>query len=405
MTLLFLFIILLISNPIAFVLSCIGVVKDKKYSKAYALITAITLGVFAYSYNPTGHSDLVRYFQQLELMSNIPFNEVFGYGEEGLFVQNIIFWIIAKLQLPNLLPALTVAVVYGVTFYITADYAVSKGKRENIWKVLLIQFLALSFFNIANNIRNVSAFALIILAVYRDLEKKQYDIITLLLYILPVFLHKAAFILIILRLAMFISRRNVIIPILTIFLIPQIIIWGFEYRAFFTRFGLIGNIISNAFITAYRATISTSDWAITVTTSGYYITHRYLTMILTALLLISVLVYSSKKKISLVNVFFSYLCVFTLSCNIFRTPAYWRFYTAMICIGGPFILTLISEKVFKSIHPSIIQLALFAYVLVFFVLQLYGSRNDFSTANMVYNTLINPLGVILGKIILQLFLL
>ena len=378
----------MVSNPTAMVLSGIGIVKNPTHSTRYAIVLATTLSVLAYNYIPTGHSDLVRYFAQLEYYRKIGFIQAINISD-ALFVKNILFWIISKINMPGLLPALSVGLVYGVSFYITSDYALRNNKKKYIWVVILIQFLCLNFVNIANNIRNVIA-----LAAYRDLEKKKVDIITVLLYFLPCFIHKIAFVMILLRLLLLITRKRIIIPALATLLIPELVNIAFKYRSFFSNFGSIGRIISDAILTAYRATISTSDWAVTVMSSKYHLLDRYLTMLICIAFIIILIAMVKQQKTKLIFNFFGFVCLLTIACNVFRTPAYWRFFTVAVCLGGPVMVEMISEKQLRKVKPIYLQAVLMLFSCILFSLHLYGGRQDISILNLFANSVLNPLGII-----------
>ena len=90
-------------------------------------------------------------------------------------------------------------IVYGVAFYITCDVAEEYNAQSTIPAVIAIQGCMLPFFSIISNVRNVTAFSLIVLAVYLDTVKKKRNPVVLILYILPVFIHSSAIILVLLR--------------------------------------------------------------------------------------------------------------------------------------------------------------------------------------------------------------
>ena len=394
--------LLLVSNPMAMILAGIGLVKNPTYSKKYTIIIVISLAVLAFSYYPAGHSDLVRYYEQLESIRQVSLIQAFDYFDDGLYIKNIFFWIISKLRMPGLIQVASIGIVYGITFYITVDYAEEEGKRRYIWVVLLIQFLCLNYVSIANNVRNVIAFSLIDLAAYRDLKKKKFDLITILLYILPCFIHKAGFVLLLLRIALLFTRKKIIIPAIATLLIPEIIVLSFRFRTTFARFGTLGKIVSDAILTAYRATISTSNWAITVTTSRYHLTDRYSTIFLCICFIIVILIMSQQRKTDLTISFFGLICLLTISCNVFRTPAYWRFFTAALCISGPIIIELLSGKTIKKIDTHIILILLIIFSSYLFVLHIYGSRQDIVIFDMFTDSLCNPLGIVIARIVIAL---
>ena len=119
-----------------------------------------------------------------------------------------------KLNDPHIVPFISVFLVYYLAFRIYCeignDYEISS--RDMIWGIFFL-IMALNFFSLVNNIRNVLAYIIVGYAVYLDCYKKKHNIITWLLYVLPIFIHSSASVLIIIRLLLFLAKRGKIIGV------------------------------------------------------------------------------------------------------------------------------------------------------------------------------------------------
>ena len=125
------------------------------------------MSIIVYSCISNYENDLVRYFQMIEQCKNLPFSQAFTWGNDGLVVKNLVFWIISRLGDVHILPALAAAIYYGVSAYLAVD---QYREGDKIYPIILFQLLTIPFLESLSNVRNVSAFALLILAAYRDLE-------------------------------------------------------------------------------------------------------------------------------------------------------------------------------------------------------------------------------------------
>lgn len=162
--------------------------------------------------------DLTRYFQQLSNYSVLSWSSFVELvlKRNILVVQELLFYIIAKTNNFHLLPAIVIFVVYYITLYMITDYA----KRNSInskmmMKVIVFTIFVLPFPSLVSNVRNVLAFSIFILGIYREFQQNKKNLITYLLYILPVFIHISTLALLILRILLKVysikkSRRYII---------------------------------------------------------------------------------------------------------------------------------------------------------------------------------------------------
>ncbi len=328
--------------PLLFV-SVLLLVRRPQLWRNYLWMCVLGLALFAYSYEPTTSSDTYRYYYLIEQLGRMSFSDaLFRSDYSGHYILNIWFWIAGKLGSPNLVALTTVAVVYGISGYITCDYAERMEKTELIPKILLIQFLLLPYFSIINNIRNVTAFSIICLAAYRDLSKHKRNVGTILLYIIPCLIHSSAISLVILRLLVPLAKKRPIITFALAFFVSTFIDLAYNNIAIFQG----SSVITQSIIKAYR--YSSDEYAATGYGAAYrtYWWNNVNYVVCMAYAVLTVLftfpkVLDSGKLVlrrfkiedSLTNFIFL-ICVMIFATNVFNAPHYWRYAAALSMLVG-----------------------------------------------------------------------
>ena len=282
---------------------------------------------------------------QLERFENVSFREAFQISSDGLFVRDLLFWLIAKTKNVHLLPAVTTSMLYAVCMYIICDSARRMNKEKYIAVVMAFEVLIIPYFNIVCNIRNVTAFALISLAAYRDLVQRKRNLITIVLYIAPCFLHKTGFILLILRLLVIIFERYMALSLAIIAGLPFVIDFAYSHVSWIRGGGYISRVIRLLILSAHNYLYDDSDYAARLR-SGTSIIR------LTVFLLIIVLAYYCFRYVFRIKkaeyrefITFGFtLCVMTVACAVFDTPAYWRFAVAAYICCSPILLIALSGE-------------------------------------------------------------
>lgn len=191
----------------AFLVSIAGIKKNYSKNKYYIPVLVCSVSLLAFQYIPFRSNDLMRYYQAIEVVGKMDFTEAMDYFADGLAVKNLLFWIFGKLDMPQLLPFLTACVVYGVLAYITYDATKIYGCEKDTLKILVIQFMSISFFGQLSTVRSCMAYALIMLAVYLDLVKKKRNLFTIAVYLIPCFIHITSVLFIGIRFLFFISYK------------------------------------------------------------------------------------------------------------------------------------------------------------------------------------------------------
>lgn len=327
--------ILLSSVPLSVIFMGFVCVKNPSNLKKYLPIYVFIMAVIAYSITPNYVCDLTRYFEYMDYCRTLPIQESLSWADDGLIVKNFLFWFIGHLDDNHLLPALAVGSLYGVTAYIAIDSA--KENKRNLYIVLLLQICMLPLFEATSNVRNMLAFSLIILAVYRDLVKKNLDILTIVLYIAPCFIHMTGIVIILIRISTIVAKRYPKITVISMVALPTMTIELYEHTLGAVIPGNIGKIITRAINKAYSSTLSTSVYAETMKNSGYVNACRLVTFIFLIAFIYLIFIYLKEKHTEYKNfvVFCLILSCITVVWILLQAVKYWVFAVSMVISSGP----------------------------------------------------------------------
>lgn len=331
---------------IGVILSWAGIYRNPYKWKKNFLLFLYPILMFAYCVEPSYENDLSRYFEQVELFSRYTFTEAFHLLSDGLFVRNVFFWLISKTGDVHLLPLITTGISYAICYYITCDSARRLHSESYIYLVLVFEVLVIPFFNVVNNVRNIAAFLLICFAVYRDLVEKKRDLILILLYILPCFLHKTGVTMLALRLLIVIFERYRILSLALIIGLPNIIDFTYAHVSWIRGTGIISVVLRRLILSAHNYLYDDSEYAARFQNSRYGIIR------ITVFVIIGILAYycyqyiikhHESEFVRFVTFAFE-LCIMTLACGSFDTPAYWRYAVAAYVTCAPILIMGLSYK-------------------------------------------------------------
>lgn len=367
---------------IAILMSWYGFYKYPKQWRKVLPVFIYSVFVLAYCITPSYENDLTRYFMQIERLYGMSFYDANLLMKDGLFVKNFAFWIISQLEMPHLLAAITTSIVYGINTYITCDYASRYGYEKKIWIVLMLQILILPFFSIVNNLRNITAFALIVLGAYREFCKNKLDVITILLYIVPCFIHKTGIVLVAIRLLVILFKKIMSLALILVVALPTMIEIAYSNIGYITIGGNIGLVLRILVRSARNYLLGGSAYGEKVQNSFVQNAIRYVVMML--LIIIMSLVFNYvKKAIDSKEKEFSIFCfliaIISLACNVFDTPAYWRFSIGTIISCSPIVFWVLYHKTQLNVIQKLFIYILPIIAIVRFFLDIYytWARIDF----------------------------
>lgn len=344
----------------------LGYISKSKPQQILGLIFfSLFMGIMGYSFqNPATNPDLVRYIAMVEGYSDLNFFNVFNAGQyNNLFVIDVWFWLIAEIGDYQLVAATASLFSYLIILYILQDY--SRRNRFSFFTRLIAAVLVMGVVNFAlvvNAIRSVVAFSLVLLSVYRELYQKKKNIWTYICYVIPIFMHFAAILLVIIRVVLVIKRRWVKIVAMLICFIPIYIEFAVQ---------IINKLPSGTPFVAYIQAFSAralmyfkwdaGGWATAVSNSGYYKLNKIFSL---AVLLITICVFGYlKKHLGIIwnKEFDSYLIIYlavTIACFSMTTPAYQRFtvpfWVFCISVLAKFFNEKVAGKNIKLIYSFVL---------------------------------------------------
>lgn len=405
MSILFVFISTVIP-PLGIPLGCIGICKDKYKWKQYVYCLAFAFAAAGYSYITSGKSDITRYFEYMDNMKFIPLSGVISYGKygtqgEALYIFNFFCWLAVQINDYHIVPFLSCFIIYYISFYITCKMGLDGNVKGNtvLWGILF-SIIALNFYSLVNNIRNVLAFTIVGFAVFREYYEKKHNVLTYLLYIVPIFIHSSVLPLILLRIVLPLAKKLKIVGVgVAVFIIPILNIVHPYTEQF--KDGIL-RYIRKAVDMGYRYfnDLSAVEWGIEAQASGSETVFKiaYVAiMVIACLSLLMIMLKAgrkhqdkygksvdSNKKIKYLTYVF-YIGLMGISCTPMPIPNYWRFSATMIALGSGVIP--LSTKM--NINRMARQLVWMALYLLGFICAILWMRNLY-IHDSLFSVLVKP---------------
>ncbi len=401
-----LYLILLISVPVSLLYSIIGLLKTPNKWKIYLVLIAISISVVAFNYNPTVEGDLTRYMKWADECSKLKFSQVSAYFREGsnfdsnLVVTITFFWIMGKIHFLHGIPMITTTVAYLIAFYITGDFLEREGRSNLIKWIYLFQFCMIPFVSVINNVRNIVAFSLIVLAVYLDVYRKKRNIFVLILYIVPLFIHSSAAILIFLRVCLILPRKIKCFFLALVFAFPTVITYLYAHVSTIPHIGnvtaLIVGLINKGY--TYLTDTNSSKWAQQVSNSTFQQINKAVMLAFCLIVVVSVLggfVKNESNNLNKYCEFIALVAIYSLACGWITTPQYWRFTFAVVVGISPILCSFIDMSHYSYRTTFVIVLFVFIFALTGLILQLWNNRISVDYVDWFENVIINNFYVIL----------
>ena len=341
----------IIVPPLGIPLGLIGFYSDRRQWKVFAFVIALAVASFAYNYDPLTASDIVRYFDFIEEIRKVSLLRAFGYGSygsSGLYVFTIACWIAGKLGDPRIIPALSVFFVYYLSIYMTGKVAEDlQCKRRSLMVSLLFILTTLNFYAITNNVRNVLALVLIGYATFRDCFEHKHTPFTYILYILPIFIHTSAILVLALRILLTFSGFIKWVGLGIAVLVQPLLVLLYPLSRSMKE-GVL-SYVGNAIAKAHNYYMDDhSAWGLTVQASISESLFKILYVTICIILGLCVLLVLGRKSylktrgtlspvpkgVNRVLSLSFYTDLIVIGCIPMLMPIYWRFCASMISYSG-----------------------------------------------------------------------
>lgn len=194
--------------------------KPEKFKYSGILGLSLFFAIMGFYFIPKNtNSDLVRYFvNYVDIFRGQQLPQIF-HNETTLdkffFIQNFLFYVSSRFSNDQMLPCLTMFLVFFNGFSIISDFS-KENKLESIvvWQMIFFFIIAVTFTTVVNNIRNILGVSFFCVALYRDLYKDKRSFLTLLLYLFGMSTHIAViglvFIRILLSFLIYLKNLNIL---------------------------------------------------------------------------------------------------------------------------------------------------------------------------------------------------
>lgn len=162
----------------------------------YSILLGFMFGILAYYFNPPENYDLFRLKLIVSELVNLNFNEVLTLTKVSdlEFIPMIYSYLISLTHNFNLLQFFVVTLGYSMLFYMLYDYRkVSELDTLSFIAVVLFTIFGFNTLYFISGLYNYIAIIIFAFAIYNEYVKKNYKIVSYILYILTLFIHNSMF--------------------------------------------------------------------------------------------------------------------------------------------------------------------------------------------------------------------
>lgn len=205
----------------------------QKYKLSFVFLFALFFGIMGFYFIPKFGTDLTRYFSNyIDVMRGSSFSSIFTFLspiDKLMITQQLIFFVASRFENDQILPLITMFIVYFNGFYIVTSFSRENKLNGKITLAMLLLFAICPTFSLlANNTRNIVATSFICVAMYRDLYLHNHSFTTLVFYFLGMTTHIAVIPLVVIRIvASFLVniKRMALIKTISIIIIVSLMVF------------------------------------------------------------------------------------------------------------------------------------------------------------------------------------
>ncbi|MFL2112493.1 EpsG family protein [Latilactobacillus curvatus] len=185
-------------------LTLISATNINSYKYSRIVILAMYFGLIGFFFVPKYGTDLSRYFENsVDILRGASYSSMLSSMQQtDLFfiVQKSLFFLVSRFKTDQMLPAVTLFVIYLVAFFILISYARKFNySRKQVFGAFVVILAIFPLSSLANNTRNILAVALFDVGLYLELEEKKI-VPAYILYFLSMSMHIAAVPLVLIKL-------------------------------------------------------------------------------------------------------------------------------------------------------------------------------------------------------------
>lgn len=328
------FAMILACPPLCIFYAVLGFIMSPKNWRSYLpfFIYFIFMIVCALELGPqASNKDLIRYYVAMDTASSFSsFESYFNYYDRLDYSMMVLYWILGNIGVHQFLPAMSISIVIFTMCYITCDLAEHNKRFDLIKYILLYQLMLLPFMYVMETVRSGMAFSLVVLMAYLEIVKNRRDWWIYFVYLLSIFIHNFAIVLVVARFACsfpkLFGKSILLLPMVVSFVITFL----YSYINIFS-----GNAFLSTFIfRTYQYLTADNNAFVLGTQNNLFFIMMKITMFFEAVfaLLISYYImgkdFIKEKKHKFFLLYFNIINLLALSIMPFPQPLYWRFTSA-----------------------------------------------------------------------------
>ena len=320
--------------------------------RRYVYFIGLMFGMIGYCTKPLRVIDISRYHEQLDAIRNLPVSSAANWMDDGLIIKNIFFWTVAQMHDNQLLQFFSLFIIYSICAYLLSD-SLKDSKAELFSRLFVLEILLVPFYNVFSNVRNVTAFALLALAVYRDLYRNKKDFVTLILYIVPCYVHMAGLVIIAIRVLLPVIKRMSYAGMILTFGIPTAAVTYYPRLRNISLPGNIGKILSRAIWKGYASIVRTSEYAQEAQSHGSFIVNRLIATVFCVILFYLIVryqkIYRGKDRDKYeYSLYISIITIIGFMMSVMGVVKYWVFMYLIYISFIPILIEFVHYKYRKN---------------------------------------------------------
>ncbi|MGR8837841.1 hypothetical protein N2F28_06470 [Leuconostoc falkenbergense] len=382
--------LLFICPALAFVSLFFDLIYQKKGNAFILLIAVVLFFWVGLNYIPNTDSDLVRYFDIVQIdsgyTSNYFYNNLISSGSVLNLVQDSLFFLVSRFNNQQLLPAITTSLVFFSGFFVFLSVK-KQTNSSSLFKILaLCVFLSLMRIDIAaGNVRNISAVALITIGIISyDILGKSY-FTQLLFFVLGLSMHIGTMPIVVIKLGVDL--------LYSLYKSKWLIFLGLSILAsvsivLFIKFGILDTVI-NKFNEYSTGDVATSAWFQILQNSVKFKIYKYLIVFyLFFTIFLSWQQFSKFKSLRKLNLFYIMTSILTLVFALLQPGSTFLRYFYLQIFLSSFVIMNHSNKVKNKAVFILINIF---FIFIFLYYQIYYIGINIDGSKFIRDTFFYPI--------------
>ena len=337
-------------------LICIIVFRNNKLMRIlFSIMFSMSMAFIAFSFEPSSSFDLYRLFEKASWLKDTSLANVLTIysGNIEILFNLILYFLVINFNI-HFIPAFFTFIGYFLLVWMICDYCNKKNAKSYVcFFSIVFFFLSFNHILLISGIRNFIAIIIFVFLLYLEKINNKESLVTHLLYIPLIFLHKSMILFAIIRLALLLnSKKNIKIAVIfsvIICILPNVLLAIFSNllpNSIFSSFFLsLNSYINSTRMTSTLIIISMILlYLLTIRMVYYNIKHNQLNKFYEFIIIILILIAGVFRYYVLFDrLMFVCICLFPIivvdyltNLSVIRSI---KIQNKFICIGLIFIIT------------------------------------------------------------------